>query len=273
MTWKHRIVFSDGKPFIRASGVPVEHILDLIRQGVSPDEILKAHPGVTTDDFGACMGYGMERPYDREMAFPRPEPGHVLSKLTGLSWRAGQIPEVINSEEDPPYEWDPRRELIPIDDYLGLYNPVSRRIILWNKGIESAATVLRCAAKELEHIVRYHEFGHAIVHLGFDKSGGQCDLAQFRSIDRRIQESLAQLLAFEGMTIRIGSASDDEERSVWLKMRDTVLPSLESRQPPQYRNWRHFLGVRDDKIHNVIVAVRKGLRLDGWDGFALLAQQ
>jgi len=46
-----------GKPVIRGTRVPVEHVLTLLAQGLTVEEILKDYPHLTRDDIAAALLY------------------------------------------------------------------------------------------------------------------------------------------------------------------------------------------------------------------------
>ena len=47
-----------GKPVVRGTRVTVARILDLLAQGMTPDEVLKEFPQLTPADVKACLAYG-----------------------------------------------------------------------------------------------------------------------------------------------------------------------------------------------------------------------
>jgi uncharacterized protein (DUF433 family) len=44
-----------GKPVIRGTRLTVQHILKLLAEGLTPEEILQEHPSLTWDDISACL--------------------------------------------------------------------------------------------------------------------------------------------------------------------------------------------------------------------------
>ena len=46
-----------GKPIIKGTRVTVEHILALLMQGMSVDEILVEYPHLVKDDIFACLAF------------------------------------------------------------------------------------------------------------------------------------------------------------------------------------------------------------------------
>ena len=46
-----------GKPAIRGTRIPVEHILDMLAEAVPTAEILKAYPDLSKEDIQAAVAY------------------------------------------------------------------------------------------------------------------------------------------------------------------------------------------------------------------------
>lgn len=69
--WKDRIVVDPkillGKPVVRGTRISVEHILDLLANGWSMEEVLNNYPGITTDDIRACLAYAKEALEDEKV--------------------------------------------------------------------------------------------------------------------------------------------------------------------------------------------------------------
>ena len=45
----------DGKPVIRGTRLSVEHVMNLLAHGDTPDSILQEYQGLTGDDIRACL--------------------------------------------------------------------------------------------------------------------------------------------------------------------------------------------------------------------------
>lgn len=62
--WKDRLVFdfevSDFSPVVKGTWVTVSHVVSLIVDGFSWEEILRTHPELTSDDVHACMAYALD---------------------------------------------------------------------------------------------------------------------------------------------------------------------------------------------------------------------
>jgi len=58
-----------GKPVIRGTRVPVEHVLTLLAQGLTVEEILKDYPHLTRDDISAVLVYAA-KVTGREEVYP-----------------------------------------------------------------------------------------------------------------------------------------------------------------------------------------------------------
>ncbi len=145
-----------------------------------------------------------------------PHPATAVPNLLQATFRPSS-PREIFSDHRPTYSPLPSEEdLIPIDILLGLYDPAKREITIFIKSIDYYAhTVFRCPPDDLTHVVRLHEYGHAIVHLGLlhpDDSkklrtypqGQQTNWHSFdterdtlfSSLDESTHECLAQLITW-----------------------------------------------------------------------------
>jgi uncharacterized protein (DUF433 family) len=64
MDWRSRIVADVdvlvGKPVIRGTRISVEHVMDLLAAGYTPEQILQQHDHLTRDDIQACLAYATE---------------------------------------------------------------------------------------------------------------------------------------------------------------------------------------------------------------------
>jgi hypothetical protein len=119
----------------------------------------------------------------------------------------------VNLKKDPPIRLRDRTDEIVIDGSLGLYDPNTKRIIIFDKGIKRAAEILMASQDDLEQIVRLHEWAHALLHLGLERD--ECLTAMlsdsewaersrrrdswFNALDLKVNEALAQLLVRDGL--------------------------------------------------------------------------
>jgi uncharacterized protein (DUF433 family) len=64
MSWKSRIVLDDkilaGKPIIRGTRISVEHIVALLAEGWTNEQILKNYPMLKRQDIEAALKYAAE---------------------------------------------------------------------------------------------------------------------------------------------------------------------------------------------------------------------
>lgn len=58
-----------GKPVIKGTRVTVEHILDLLKQGLTVKEILKDYPHLKKNDIEAAIDYASEA-LSKEKVYP-----------------------------------------------------------------------------------------------------------------------------------------------------------------------------------------------------------
>lgn len=64
MDWKNRITTEPdilaGKPTIKGTRLSVEHIIELLANDWTKDEILRNHPKITGEDIQACLDYASQ---------------------------------------------------------------------------------------------------------------------------------------------------------------------------------------------------------------------
>jgi uncharacterized protein (DUF433 family) len=50
-----------GKPCVAGTRIPVQYVLELVREGISFEEIIRDHyPDLVIDDIQACIQYAMD---------------------------------------------------------------------------------------------------------------------------------------------------------------------------------------------------------------------
>jgi uncharacterized protein (DUF433 family) len=49
-----------GKPVIRKTRIPVEHLLRKLSEGATVEDLLDAYPSITKDDIQACLAYAAD---------------------------------------------------------------------------------------------------------------------------------------------------------------------------------------------------------------------
>jgi uncharacterized protein (DUF433 family) len=62
-----------GKPTIKGTRITVELILEELRQGLSVDEVLEAHPHLTKEQVLAALQFAAGYLSDEDIAFGSPE--------------------------------------------------------------------------------------------------------------------------------------------------------------------------------------------------------
>jgi hypothetical protein len=197
-------------------------------------------------------------------------PGTVLKEITGLGIGRGSVEEQLSNRK-PPLEIAPDTEIIAIDECLGLYKPRQKQIVLFQRGIAAAAEILNCEAENMQHVVTYHEWGHAMLHAGKDIDGRECDLRNYSRIDKRVHESLAQLLAWRAIEQNARNSQNPRVQRRWQKIRD-IFTALETRQPPAYRGWHSLDKIPLPKLREILILIRKGARFGDWDGLSAVAE-
>ena len=140
------------------------------------------------------------------------------------------VREEISLERSP---WHGQVDEIEIDKMLGVYVPQEKLVRLYVVEIRAAADNLNIKFDDLLHVVRYHEAGHAVTHLGRDGAGQCMTVEEFNGLDGGLNpsplvESFAQCLC------RL--LCEEDERKVLTDAFDR----LEKKQPPAYRQWREL---------------------------------
>lgn len=168
--------------------------------------------------------------------------------LTGLTkYQFIKNPTEDQSNDDPPKIVADKAEIIPIDEFLGLYRPLEHKITIFNKGIEAASNIIKCNSDDLRYVVRLHEWAHALIHLGSEddvasKARTDNDYMQdcikqadriYDSIEKRLHEQLAQLLTYHSLKMLSKNAKGDRGKEINSE-RIRVFKELNKRQPMEY---------------------------------------
>jgi len=176
----------------------------------------------------------------------------LVSAAAGLVFASSLSAGERSTDEDPP-EWDKRDEGWTIDGLLGLYVAEKREITIFTKGIAHAAAQLGTTPGRLEYVVRLHEWGHAVFHLGVDQ-GTSFELAKaglandpsverltaqkltetYRSVDDHVHEQIAQALTKLALDELSRKATIEDAKAACSRLSDTF-EALMRRQPPAYQ--------------------------------------
>jgi len=173
-----------------------------------------------------------------------------------LEFGFGQFPKgpLFNQTQPPLLGKYENGEIIPIDGILGQYDPKLKEITIFQKGIDWASEKLKVNSKGLEQVVKYHEWSHAILHLGKDTKGKSCKLGVYNRIDFHLHETLAQLWTYHALKhrIRYADVSSRDVLQTWLD----VFLVLSHHQPLEYRGWEKFKGTPIVRIRKFTHALR-----------------
>jgi hypothetical protein len=179
-------------------------------------------------------------------------PFQLVGAAAGLVFATSLSAGERATDEDPP-DWGKRDEGWTIDGLLGLYDADRREITILTKGIAHAAAQLSTTPERLTYVVRLHEWGHAVFHLGVDQAKS-ADLAQaslandpsverltarkltdtYRSVDHHVHEQIAQALCWLALEDLGKKATIAEAKTACGRLSDTF-ETLMRRQPPAYR--------------------------------------
>jgi hypothetical protein len=205
------------------------------------------------------------------MAQARRQPHELLGRVLcyEYSFATGHWPHESMSDADPPARADAGPEVTPIDGYLGLYDPVEMRIIVFSKGIGEAAALLKRREPDLRYVVRIHEYAHALLHLGLTRQQhhdllsrpeavlpGQQALSVFRSIDDGVHDILAQLLTFRALRRAFKEATIEQARSAVQSTLGTF-GILAKRQPVEY-DIEPYMEVPEERVRKAFALLKKG---------------
>jgi hypothetical protein len=192
---------------------------------------------------------------------------------------AGAICTRALSKKDPPISLTDRPEQIVIDGALGLYDPSTKKITVFLKGIRRAAEILKASPDDLRQIVLLHEWAHALLHLGLEEAecrsvmqnDSQCteDVTRldswFNALDPNLHETLAQLLAREGLRWLKDNATIPDAKASIDRIQD-VFKRLMRRAPSAYQIDR-FDEITKSRILGSILLLKNGglVGADAWE--------
>ncbi len=181
---------------------------------------------------------------------------------------------------------DPKADLLTIDEYLGTYNALTQRVLLFSDNIETAAEMLPCRADDLRDVVSFHEYAHAAIHLGVTEkeriqglTNGRFRASRlrqlttlFRAMEPFLHEQLAQLVTYHVLMNLCQAAEDDMVRRTAHRLLD-VFARLMQRQPSAYRVER-YLSVPLERLRTTIHLIKEGAlvgRFEPWKEIMTLA--
>lgn len=199
-----------------------------------------------------------------------PLPYETLNQLTELEFGYGQFPKgpLVSQTQPPLLEEYENGEIIPIDGILGQYDPKLKEITIFQKGMDWACEKLEVNSSWLEQVVKYHEWSHAILHLGKDTKGNSCKLGVYNRVELHLLETLANLWTYHALEhrIRYADVSSRDILKTWLD----VFLVLSRHQPREYRDWQKFKGTPIARIRNFTHALRNNDVKGRYELFELL---
>jgi hypothetical protein len=227
-------------------------------------------PGEPSPDFEKMSNEEIGEIAEAMQEFASTHPWGVFRGITGLAIDRGSVEEQLSNRK-PPREIAPDAEIIAIDECLGLYKPQRKQIVFFQRGIAAAAKILNCEVEDLQHVVRYHEWGHAVLHGGVDKDARECILRDYNRIDKHVHESLAQILAWRAIEQNLRDSRNARVQRRWKRIQH-IFTNLETRQPSLYRGWRRLEKVPSPKLQKLLILIRRGTRLGEWEGLSAVAE-
>jgi hypothetical protein len=187
-------------------------------------------------------------------------------------------PSEVPTDDDPP-GWGNRDERWSIESLLGRYDPTEKKISIFDKGIEYAAQRLSVQPELLKYVVRIHEWGHAVFHLGVDQKTSielaQASLANqtgvkqakedeltriYHSAETYVHEQIAQTITRLALQQLRTDATVDQAKVACSSLCDTF-EKLTKRQPTEY-GLDHFNHLTHDqlqsRLRHMIRLIRSG---------------
>ena len=211
----------------------------------------------------------------------RRQPFHIIQAAVDHQWifADGHMPSETFSEADPPIRLTDVTDGIAIDGLLGLYNPSTREITIFRKGVGHVAEILKVSPEDLTQVVRLHEWAHALLHLGLEKADRMSILRDesqweerlarlnswFSALDDNLHESLAQLLTREGLRwLRDKATIPDSQAKI--DQIQVVFEQLMRRAPSAYQIDKYASAPKNRIIDSVRLLKSGGLvGADAWD--------
>jgi len=176
-------------------------------------------------------------------------PLEVLQAAVASRWTFGMhhFPREQDSDDEPPTKLREPTEVILIDHFLGTYEPETLQITIFQKAVEQVAAALKVRAADVKFVVRLHEWGHALLHLGLtrderdriiqDEALWPNHLATATEwaldLDPSLHERLVQLLVHHGLTWLRNKASLAPSRTA-IERITTTFDQLTRRAPSEY---------------------------------------
>jgi hypothetical protein len=205
------------------------------------------------------------------------KPPYILSSdQAGLVFFHSMLPDEAFSDLDPP-GWAGRNDRWSIDGLLGLYDSKLQKITIFSKGIDFVAEKLNVPAEGLKYIVRIHEWGHGVFHLGLDPASAgsltSVDLASstplrevmlasatniYQDVDDFVHEQIAQAITFLALEGLRRGATMEESRRACSSLIETFT-ALTSRQARKYRldDLSHLETLRlGERLRDVVRLIR-----------------
>lgn len=174
------------------------------------------------------------------------QPGLQVQAMTGASFIAGGPTEHFSKKMPTRQASRPGEgDLLPIDELYGIYCAADRRIEIYVDRIRQDAKLFGAEPEDLIYLVRLHEYGHAVTHLGISDECADPHLSTFgdtestdwstytvrrdeyfMSLPEGVHELLAQTITYDA----IGRLPAD----VSARLR-SIFAALEEKQPEIYK--------------------------------------
>jgi hypothetical protein len=179
-------------------------------------------------------------------------PYMLVCDQAGLVFPHSMLPDEVTSDLDPA-GWAERDERWSIDGLLGLYDSKLQKITIFSKGIDFVTETLNVSAEWLKYIVRIHEWGHGVFHLGTNPASarsltsvdlsGDTPLMEvvlasatniYQDVDDFVHEQIAQAITFLALEGLRRDATMEESRRACSSLIE-IFSALTSHQAPKYR--------------------------------------
>lgn len=179
-------------------------------------------------------------------------PLQLVQAATSLVFPSSICPTEKPTDDEPP-DWKRRDERWTIDALLGSYDPSTKHITIFNKGIAHVAQQFGLPGEIVERIVRIHEWGHAIFHLGVDPGmspalaqaalSNNNDLSQlyeqsvtarYNDVERYVHEQIAQAITLISLQDLASRATIPDAKAACTMLLE-AFGTITRHQPREYR--------------------------------------
>ena len=206
-------------------------------------------------------------------------PGQLVASEVKLVFSSA-LPITERNTDDHPQGWEGRNEQWEIDNFLGMYEPEQKQITIFDSAIDFVSDQIGIKNKQLEYVVRLHEWSHAAFHLAVTQDQS-CALTKsdldgnresidakfmelsnsYSSVETYVHEQLAQVLTYLALNRLLDEATLEEARKS-CKSLINIFHCLMKRQPHRYQLENNLLQLGQQvlgrRLNSIILLLRTG---------------